>query len=178
VKTRIVVADQSEARFFDVVAGRQLKPVGVLTNPGARFHDRDLKSDRPGRVVNGTVPGRRRGAALHHAVGGENTPRRHILTSFAHRIVRELEHARNAGKIDRLVIVAAPLMLGQLRKSLTSGLRARLCAAVAKDVAHDSHADLLRHFTTETLRGPLGFVPAPRMALRAAARSTDNTARI
>ncbi len=166
MKIRIVVADQSEARFFDVVAGRRLKPAGSLTNPGARLHDRDLKSDRPGRVVNGSVAGKRRGASNHHATGGENTPRRHILAMFVRRIVLALERARNAGEFERFAIVAGPLLLGQLRKGLTSALRASLTAAVAKDVVHDPHVDVLSYFSREMLAGPTGFVPAPRMARR------------
>jgi len=163
---RIVVADQSEARFFDVVAGRKLKPAGSLSSPEARLHDRDLKSDRPGRVVNGAVAGRRRGAATHHATGGENTPRRHILATFVRRIVLQLERARIAGQFDRLAIVAGPQLLGQLRSGLTSGLRAMLVATVAKDVVHEPDVDLRRYFSREMFPGQLGFVPAPRIARR------------
>lgn len=164
MKIRIVVADQSEARFFDVVAGRRLKPAGRLTNPGARMHDRDLKSDRPGRVVNGSVAGKRRGASTHHATGGENTPRRHILVMFVRRIVVELERARNAGEFDRFAIVAGPLLLGQLRKGLTGALRARLTAAAARDVVHGPQVDVLSYFSREILTGPTGFVPASRVS--------------
>ena len=160
MKIRIVVADQSEARFFDVVAGRRLKPAGRLTNPSARLHDRDLKSDRPGRVVNGSVAGRRRGASIHHATGGENTPRRHILAMFVRRIVVQLERARNAGEFDRFAIVAGPLLLGQLRKGLTGALRVRLAAATAKDVVHGPHVDVLSYFSRAMLTGPTGFAPA------------------
>ena len=39
------------------------------------LHDRDLKSDRPGRVYNSAAaPRGRRGAMAHHATGGERTP--------------------------------------------------------------------------------------------------------
>jgi hypothetical protein len=44
MKTRIVVCDQSEARIYE------LEPLGGPMNPIGRLHDRELKSDRPGRV--------------------------------------------------------------------------------------------------------------------------------
>ena len=47
--TRIVVADQGEARFYDR-AGSGLRAVGSLENPAAHLHNRDFKSDRHGRI--------------------------------------------------------------------------------------------------------------------------------
>ena len=58
---RIVVADQSQARIYSAGA-RRLKLLGSLSDPRARLHDRDLGSDRPGRVFDRAVaPGKRRG---------------------------------------------------------------------------------------------------------------------
>ena len=51
MRIRIIVADQSEARFYDTVRpGGRLQPAGRMTDPTAHLHDRDLKSDRPGRT--------------------------------------------------------------------------------------------------------------------------------
>src|SRR5262245_48767257 len=80
--TRLVLADQAEARFYDVDAiGGSLHRVGQMSDPKAHLHDRDLKSDRPGRVFD-------------HA--------------FAGRIVHELDAARVAHEFDRLVLIAGP----------------------------------------------------------------------
>ncbi len=51
MRIRIVVADQSEARFYDAEQrDTRRRSVGALTDPLAHRHDRDFKSDRPGRV--------------------------------------------------------------------------------------------------------------------------------
>ena len=47
---RMVVADQSEARFYDTDHfDSELKLVARLADPKARLHDRDFKADRLGR---------------------------------------------------------------------------------------------------------------------------------
>jgi len=49
--TRLVLADQAEARFYEIAeVGGAMRLVKELRNPSARLHDRDLASDRPGRV--------------------------------------------------------------------------------------------------------------------------------
>jgi hypothetical protein len=49
MRIRILVADQSEARFYDLGGQHGLALVGRLADPLAHLHDRDLMSDRPGR---------------------------------------------------------------------------------------------------------------------------------
>jgi hypothetical protein len=49
--TRIVVANQGRARFFDWLNRRSVcRMTGELKDPLARLHNRDFNSDRPGRV--------------------------------------------------------------------------------------------------------------------------------
>lgn len=49
--TRIVVANQGRARFFDWLNRRSAcRMTGELKDPLARLHNRDFNSDRPGRV--------------------------------------------------------------------------------------------------------------------------------
>ena len=97
--TRVVVADQSEARFYDVVdlGARNLRLAQRLTDETAHLHDRDLVSDKPGRVFDHAPPATgRRGSVGHHGTGGERSPRKHEAESFARTIVAELAKARNA----------------------------------------------------------------------------------
>ena len=64
MRIRIVVADQAEARFYDTEPAEvRLRASGQMVNPDARLHERDLVSDRPGRVFDHAAPpGGRRGA--------------------------------------------------------------------------------------------------------------------
>jgi protein required for attachment to host cells len=169
--TRIVVADQSEARFYDTLGfAHPLKFAGALSNPIAHLRDQDLTSDRPGRVFDGAAaPGRRRGASARHATGGERTPRRHATHLFAQSIAAELERARRAGRYGRLVLIAAPAILGELRDVLTPGVVPCVVSTVAKDVVHRRTSDLRRYLPRSTFTEPTGFTLA-RRAIGARAR--------
>lgn len=137
---RIVVADQTEARFFEVErADGELHLAGQLSDPAARLHDRDLKSDRPGRKFDrAPLRGGRRGATAHHGVGDEHKPRKHEAALFARRIAEALTLARRTGGFDRLVIMAPPGFLGTLRSALPAALRSAVAAEIAKDLVHES----------------------------------------
>ena len=144
---RIVVANQAEARFYDAAGPKSaLRAVGELANPDARLHDRDLKSDRPGRVFTsaGTGSGRR-GAVAHHATGGERLPRKQVAVVFARRIVTELVSAKRNRQFDRLVLIVAPAFLGILRKALPKSLQSGVAAEVAKDLQDPSKAEVRAH---------------------------------
>ena len=117
-----------------------------LANPEARLHDRDLKSDRPGRVFTSASTGTgRRGAVAHHAAGGEKGPRQQVATVFARRIAEELVAAQQARKFDRLVLIVAPSFLGVLRKALPESLQSVVTAEVAKDLQHPTDDEVRAH---------------------------------
>jgi len=162
--TRIVMANQGEARFYDALGfGKLLRLTGTFTDPAAHLHNRDFNSDRPGRVFNSaSPPGRRRGASAHHSTGGERTPRRHATQLFARRVAAELDRARRAGHFDRLVLVAAPAFLGVLRAALPAALRVRVVATVAKDVTDHPEEHLRRYLPRSTFTDPIGFSAAKR----------------
>jgi protein required for attachment to host cells len=145
--TRLVLADQSEARFYEVDAiGGALRPVGTLSDPKARLHDRDLKSDRPGRVFDHAYgTGHRRGSVAHHATGGEETPRRHEAFAFASRIAQSLETARNAHEFDQLVVMAGPRFMGMLRQAMPKHLQDLVVAEVIKDLMHEPEDAVRAH---------------------------------
>lgn len=145
--TRIVVANQAEARFYDAAGPRsRLRAVGQLANPDARLHDRDLKSDRPGRIFTSATTGSgRRGAVAHHATGGERQPRKQVATVFARRITTELVAAKRNRQFDRLVLIAAPSFLGVLRKALPKLLQVDVAAEIAKDLQDPGEDEVRAH---------------------------------
>jgi protein required for attachment to host cells len=157
MRVRIVVADQAEASFYDMERFEdELQPAGHLTDPQAHLHDRDLGSDRPGRVFDHAPPtARRRGAVAHHGTGGERSPRKHEAAVFAHRVARELEHDAQQGQFERLVIMAAPTFLGMLREALPSNLAGRVVTELHKDLVHASTREVRRHIPREAFRPTL-----------------------
>ena len=146
MRIRIVVADQAEARFYDLTGpGGPLVVAGHLTDPKAHLHDRDLKSSPPGRVFDHAPPAAgRRGGVAHHATGSERTPRKQEARRFAREIARELDQARR-DRYDRLVLVAAPPFLGLLRAELSKPLHTCVVAEVPKDLVHQDERVLREH---------------------------------
>lgn len=164
MRIRLVVADQSEARFYDLSArraspapaGARLQLIEQLADPKAHLHDRDFSSDRPGRVFDhAPAPAKRRGATGHHSTGGERRPRKHEAAVFAQQIAGVLERARRADEFDRLLIMAAPAFLGLLRKALPPSVRATVAAEIRKDLVHESPEALQAHVSADVLRALL-----------------------
>jgi len=151
MRVRIVVADQSEARFYDVDRFEsKLQLVGRLTDPKARLHDRDFKSDRPGRVFDHAPPATgRRGAVAHHATDGERRPRTHEAELFARQIAAELERALRQDRLERLILMAGPAFLGKLRAALPKSLEPAVAAQVPKDLVHAADAVVHQHLPPE-----------------------------
>jgi protein required for attachment to host cells len=154
MRVRIVVADQAEARFYDITPpASELRPCGSLSDEAAHLHDRELVSDRPGRVFDhAAAPGARRGAVAHHSTGGERHPRKHEAQNFAHRIAQRLETDERSGSFDRMVVIAGPPFLGTLRAALPQALRGKLAAEVPKDLVHVDLEQLRRHLPREMLK--------------------------
>jgi protein required for attachment to host cells len=154
MRVRIVVADQSEARFYDAEqrdAG--LRPVGALTDPLAHLHDRDFKSDRPGRVYD-HAPDRagRRGATAHHGTGGERRPRRHEAELFARRIAAEIQTGYRQNEFDRLILMAAPGFLGLLRQALPASIHSIVAGEVGKNLVHEAPRAVEAHVPADAFR--------------------------
>ena len=156
MRVRIVVADQAEAHFYDVEPpDPALHPAGQLAEARARLHDRDLVSDRPGRVFDhAPAASGRRGAVAHHATGaeGERRPHRHVATLFARRIAEALALAQREGRIDRIVLMAEPRFLGLMRRALPAELAAIVAVEIPKDLVHQAEAVVRAHLPPAALR--------------------------
>ncbi len=147
MRVRIVAADRGEARFYDVSrADSKLQLVGNLTDPKAHLHNRDFNSDRPGRVFDhAPASGHRRGAVSHHGTGGEESPKQHEAQLFARRVVEELTAAQLRGEFDRLVLMAGPAFIGELRAAIPKPLHDSIVAEIHKDLLHQDESAIREH---------------------------------
>lgn len=98
----------------------------------------DIVSDQEGRAANP-------GGKGHHAIGPRSDPRRHLETEFLRSVASVLEDAAHAKKYDRLVLVAAPKALGDLRTVLAPNAAALVTKELDKDLVHLSEQDLEKH---------------------------------
>jgi protein required for attachment to host cells len=127
-KIWVLVADSGRARLFE--AGGAKAPLEEQTDlimPSARLQEQDLVSDRPGRSFDSAGQGR-------HSMEPSTPPKEVESDRFAARIAALLASERAAGKYTRLVLVAPPSFLGQLRAALSDQVRALVSAELDKDL--------------------------------------------
>jgi protein required for attachment to host cells len=156
MRVRVIVADRAEARFYDAEhPDAKLQLTGRMTDPQAKLRDRDYKSDRPGRVFDHAASSGRRGAVAHHDTGGERKPRKHEAELFARRIADELESAQRQDRFDRLVLMAAPEFLGDLRDVMPKPLSAMIALEITKDLVHQDERAIRAHLPADVFVEPL-----------------------
>jgi protein required for attachment to host cells len=147
MNVRIVVADEREANFFDAINPKApLAEKGTLVNKKAGLKDKDMETDRPGRRYGGSqgVKHANQVGGHHHGVDGERSTEQHELGVFAKQVANKIDTDRSHNEFDRLVIMAAPKMLGMLRKSLPDGCQPYVIAEIAKDFMHHDSATILK----------------------------------
>ncbi len=136
-RTWVLIADGSRARIFEQ-SGRALKSVRGLSLSAELPPNRDLLADRPGRAFESQTPTR-------HAMVNRTDPHRELKRAFAKRIARVLQSKLAEKRYDRLVVVAPPVTLGDLRRALPKGVRDRVEVEVAQDLIKTPQHQLAEH---------------------------------
>ena len=126
----VVVADSARVRAFSANEGRtrliehELEGVPAVT---ATPFSRELASDRPGRTI-GSM-----GGGVRHAIEPRHDYHKQEKHKFVAGLAEALDRAFAAGQYDRLVLVAPPRTLGELRRLLSIAVQAS-AKAIAKDL--------------------------------------------
>ncbi len=135
-RTWILIADASRAKVLQLHGpGNDFAAV-----PGMAFetdHKRasEIGADRPGRSFESV-------GATRHAVSPRSDPERVEEKRFALHIVEQLDKQAGEDSFDRLIVVAPPVMLGDLRAALTPRLEQRLLNTLDKDLTKTPEAKL------------------------------------
>lgn len=123
----VVVADSVLARIFNAETSRSsLKEIENLTHSEGRLHDRELTSDLSGKATGSNGAGA-------HSYTPTTDPKKHELSEFARRIGTYIEDARKGNKISYLVLIAAPIMLGELRAHLSDETKKQIALEIKKN---------------------------------------------
>lgn len=147
--TWVVVADEAIARILvRSDADGVLEPVEELTHPDAHAHNADLRHDALGQRTGGSPPASghgnqpsRRGASSATASAGEDE--KHLeAEKFAREIAAWLLTAWQQKRYAELHIVAAPRLLGLLRKFMSPQVAGTLKQQLSKDWVHMSNDDI------------------------------------
>jgi protein required for attachment to host cells len=143
-KIWVLVADSGRARLFEASGAKApLQEQTDLVMPSARLQEQELVSDRPGRSFDSRGEGR-------HAME-PTTPAKEVESNrFAARIAALLDSGRVAGNYTRLILVAPPAFLGQLRDALSEQVRALVTNELDKDLVRFD-VDAIREHLPERL---------------------------
>lgn len=140
IKTWVLVADGARAKaYLNEGPGTGLTAVPEIDLAGTRALDRDVASDRSGRQSN--VPG----GAARHAVDPRENSRNNMERSFIREVVEALAAADGRDAFDRLVVVAAPHALGDLRALLPNAVAKKVVAEIDRDYVHLAPKQLAEH---------------------------------
>jgi protein required for attachment to host cells len=127
-QTWVVVADGRTALIFEddgLAHGLRKVPGGELH--AERPDARGLFSDRPGRAFDSARQGR-------HAMEPPTSAEEQVRTRFVRTVVAWLDKPVRAGGTGRLVLIAPPKMLGDLRAALPERLSRKVVAELDKDL--------------------------------------------
>ncbi|MBI3440812.1 MAG: host attachment protein [Proteobacteria bacterium] len=128
----VIVADEHIAKIFRK-NGPHLECLGEASPD---LNHVSLTNKSVGRVVSSG------GGVIHHKYEPHAKASQHQGFFFTLRLAQWLDTAVNDNAFDRLVLVAAPRMLGNLRKSLSKRVRARVIAEINKDLTKHPEAAL------------------------------------
>ena len=132
--TYIVVADAARARIFTRDALKLVEQES-LVHAASRLHEGDLVTDRGADVHEST-------STTSRSSGGESTARTHEELVFAKEVAERLYRARVDNSMEKLILVAPPRFLGQLRDKLDGPTTKRVIHSLAKDLSKASMEEI------------------------------------
>src|SRR5262245_44176993 len=126
VRTWVLIADGGHARVLEVDAergGLEAQADMEMTIELPPTHE--LVTDRPARVYESKGHAR-------HAKGDKADPHRELKRAFAKSVGKALQTKLADGRFERLVVVAPPPALGDLRAALPKSVRAKVVGEIAQ----------------------------------------------
>ena len=136
-KTWILIADGTQARVLEHTGpGKGLANVKGLDWSIPPLQSQDIDTDRPGRAHS---------AVGRSAMEPKTDPAQHREAELVRSIANVLDEKAKAGDFDRLVIAAAPIALGHLRKLLSEHVKKVIVAELDKDLTNLPTPQLAKH---------------------------------
>ncbi len=139
--TWVLVADGQKALLMENVGTAEQPNLEVFRkevddNPATR----EQGADRPGRF--------NRGPDVHRSAVADSDWHQLEKDRFARDLARLLYDHAHAGRFERLVLAAAPSVLGELRRNLHKEVQSRIVGEIDKDLTHhrvDQIEQALKH---------------------------------
>ncbi len=144
VNTLYVIADGGRARFVERDQNGEFRTITSFVSSELHEHSRDLGLDRPARVKESA-------SAARHAI----EPRRDLHIAAKEDFVKavagkiDVEHGRK--RFDKLVLVAPPRVLTELKEKLSNAMAKLAADSVQKDLTKVPDHDLAEHLKPSLL---------------------------
>lgn len=136
--TWVLVCDGARARIFENTGpGTGLETVTTAEHPAARASTRELGTDRPGRSFE-SAPS----VNMRHGMAPKADWHELEKEKFAREIASILDDAAKANRFDRVILVAPPATLGELRKLLGKTAAERVAGDIDKDLTGHPVAEI------------------------------------
>lgn len=133
--TWILIADGTQARVLEHGGpGKGLQTIKDLDWSIPALQSKDIDTDGYGRGPGGG------------AMTSGNDASKHREAEFVRSVADVLNDKVMAGAFDRLVIAAAPIALGNLRKALSDHVKKSVVAELDKDLTNVPTPQLSKHF--------------------------------
>lgn len=146
IVTWVLVADGEHATVFEHDGpGRGLNAVDSPTFQASPIqYTRDAVTDREGRSWGAGGVGR-------HGMEPRTDPKRQSEQEFVREVAQALGQAALAGRFERLILVAPPKALGDLRAQLPKHAQDRVTHEIAKDLVHLDSGALEKHLINDNV---------------------------
>lgn len=139
IRTWIVIADAARARILlHEGAGHGLQQIPDYDFRGIKNTAQDIQADRPGRSFDSAGEGR-------HAMEPHSDSVREEKKRFVAKIADLLDEQLGKKAYDRLIIVAAPEALGDLRAAFSAAVTQAVYAELPKDLTKVPNDKLESH---------------------------------
>lgn len=139
--TWVLVADEAIARILEKPRkGGDLVPVEELTDPDAHARESEMHRGQHGRRA--AFGGNGGSGGTQATVSAGDSERHQHAQVFAARIAQRLAEFQREKRFDELQVVAAPRLLGYLRKAFDGNVAAAIVHSLDKDLVQESNAEL------------------------------------
>jgi protein required for attachment to host cells len=133
-----VIADGGRARFVERDDGGAFRTVSSLVAAELHKRSHDLGLDRPPRTKESASPAR-------HAIEPRRDLHQASKEEFVKLVADQLDEEHGRGQFDKLVLVAPPRALTELKQSLSNEIAKLVVSDLQKDLTKVPDHDLTEH---------------------------------
>jgi len=147
-ETWFLVANRGGAKILASDGGtRNLRLLEHIPHPEGRLKNREIDSDR----ASGSTMGAGGANFPVHGLANKNTATRHVMELFAGELAEMLHRGRAVNAFNKLVLVAEPRFLGELRSRLNESTQKTIDREIDKDIYNFDLDAIKEHLTANWL---------------------------